>query len=168
MHCIHAPRGGGSWTSLPTGVGGHDPSHTNHFWWDERFAVGPFFPSQKILVIPMLFWPLEEGSFRHKDGPKQGAISCRQGEDAWKLWKLAPMEMCHCQMGLLSMQKLMRTSKVLSRPSRKMLIRSMPVGSRRLATQVSLQCRQQPLLGRKSCFCRIRRSHFIVTWSGCV
>ena len=27
------------------------------------------------------------GSFGHKDGPKQGAISCRQGEEAWKLWK---------------------------------------------------------------------------------
>merc|ERR1712008_666705 len=22
-----------------------------------------------------------------KDGPKQGAISCRRGEEAWKLWK---------------------------------------------------------------------------------
>merc|ERR1712232_1427548 len=27
------------------------------------------------------------GAFGHKDGPKQGAISCGQGEDAWKLWK---------------------------------------------------------------------------------
>merc|ERR1719230_2429922 len=27
------------------------------------------------------------GSFGHKDGPKQGATSCRQGEEAWKLWK---------------------------------------------------------------------------------
>jgi len=27
------------------------------------------------------------GSFGHKDGPKQGAMSCRQGEEAWKLWK---------------------------------------------------------------------------------
>merc|ERR1711979_108114 len=27
------------------------------------------------------------GSFGHKDGPKQGAISCRQGEEAWMLWK---------------------------------------------------------------------------------
>merc|ERR1719399_1587291 len=27
------------------------------------------------------------GSFGHKDGPKQGAISCGQGEEAWKLWK---------------------------------------------------------------------------------
>merc|ERR1711972_16897 len=27
------------------------------------------------------------GAFGHKDGPKQGAISCRQGEEAWKLWK---------------------------------------------------------------------------------
>merc|ERR1711971_1125478 len=26
-------------------------------------------------------------SFGHKDGPKQGATSCRQGEEAWKLWK---------------------------------------------------------------------------------
>merc|ERR1712003_31347 len=26
------------------------------------------------------------GSFGHKDGPKQGATSCRQGEEAWKLW----------------------------------------------------------------------------------
>merc|ERR1712203_458518 len=23
----------------------------------------------------------------HKDGPKQGAVSCRQGEEAWMLWK---------------------------------------------------------------------------------
>jgi ribulose-bisphosphate carboxylase large chain len=27
------------------------------------------------------------GAFGHKDGPKQGAISCRQGEEAWKTWK---------------------------------------------------------------------------------
>ena len=27
------------------------------------------------------------GAFGHKDGPKIGAISCRQGEDAWKQWK---------------------------------------------------------------------------------
>merc|ERR1712134_176677 len=27
------------------------------------------------------------GSFGHKDGPKQGAISCGQGEEAWKQWK---------------------------------------------------------------------------------
>ena len=27
------------------------------------------------------------GSFGHKDGPKIGAISCRQGEEAWKQWK---------------------------------------------------------------------------------
>merc|ERR1719464_777077 len=27
------------------------------------------------------------GSFGHKDGPKQGAMSCRQGEEAWILWK---------------------------------------------------------------------------------
>merc|ERR1712139_233873 len=27
------------------------------------------------------------GSFGHKDGPKQGAISCAQGEDSWKQWK---------------------------------------------------------------------------------
>ena len=27
------------------------------------------------------------GSFGHKDGPKQGAMSSRQGEEAWKLWK---------------------------------------------------------------------------------
>jgi len=26
------------------------------------------------------------GAFGHKDGPKQGATSCRQGEEAWKLW----------------------------------------------------------------------------------
>ncbi|CAE8715146.1 unnamed protein product [Polarella glacialis] len=27
------------------------------------------------------------GSFGHKDGPKPGAISCRQGEESWKQWK---------------------------------------------------------------------------------
>jgi len=27
------------------------------------------------------------GAFGHKDGPKQGATSCRQGEESWKLWK---------------------------------------------------------------------------------
>ncbi|KAL9139347.1 rubisco, partial [Amphidinium carterae] len=27
------------------------------------------------------------GAFGHKDGPKQGATSCRQGEEAWKHWK---------------------------------------------------------------------------------
>ena len=27
------------------------------------------------------------GSFAHKDGPKAGAISCRQAEEAWKQWK---------------------------------------------------------------------------------
>merc|ERR1712139_342684 len=27
------------------------------------------------------------GAFGHKDGPKQGAISCGQGEESWKFWK---------------------------------------------------------------------------------
>merc|ERR1712178_157928 len=27
------------------------------------------------------------GAFGHKDGPKPGAVSCRQGEEAWKQWK---------------------------------------------------------------------------------
>merc|ERR1712134_249337 len=27
------------------------------------------------------------GSFGHKDGPKQGVISCGQGEESWKFWK---------------------------------------------------------------------------------
>ena len=27
------------------------------------------------------------GSFGHMDGPKMGAIACRQAEEAWKLWK---------------------------------------------------------------------------------
>jgi ribulose-bisphosphate carboxylase large chain len=27
------------------------------------------------------------GAFGHKDGPKQGAISCGQGEESWKLWR---------------------------------------------------------------------------------
>ena len=27
------------------------------------------------------------GSDGHKEGPKIGAIACRQGEEAWKLWK---------------------------------------------------------------------------------
>merc|ERR1719463_198816 len=27
------------------------------------------------------------GAFGHKDGPKQGAISCGQGEESWKQWK---------------------------------------------------------------------------------
>merc|ERR1719471_968346 len=27
------------------------------------------------------------GSFGHKDGPKQGATSCRQGEEAWLQWR---------------------------------------------------------------------------------
>ena len=27
------------------------------------------------------------GAFGHEDGPKQGAISCRQGEEAWTLWR---------------------------------------------------------------------------------
>ena len=30
---------------------------------------------------------VQGGSFGHKDGPKIGAISCRQGEEAWKQWK---------------------------------------------------------------------------------
>jgi hypothetical protein len=27
------------------------------------------------------------GAFGHKDGPKQGAISCGQGEESWMQWK---------------------------------------------------------------------------------
>ena len=29
----------------------------------------------------------EGGAFGHRDGPKQGAMSCRQGEEAWKFWE---------------------------------------------------------------------------------
>lgn len=32
-------------------------------------------------------WEAGGGSCDHKDGPEQGALACRQGEEAWKLWK---------------------------------------------------------------------------------
>merc|ERR1712008_625307 len=38
------------------------------------------------------------GSFGHKDGPKQGAMSCRQGEEAWKLWKAGTYGTSRCRM----------------------------------------------------------------------
>ncbi|CAE8674686.1 unnamed protein product [Polarella glacialis] len=48
---------------------------------NEMIARGKYVLSQ--------FGPLGEncGSFGHKDGPKPGAISCRQGEESWKEWK---------------------------------------------------------------------------------
>ena len=43
-----------------------------------------------------------DGSFHHKDGPKIGAISCRQGEEAWKQWKAG-------QFGNISLSDLFRS-----------------------------------------------------------
>merc|ERR1712088_287165 len=74
------------------------------------------------------------GSFGHKDGPKQGAMSCRQGEEAWVLW---------------SMRRPMKKSKEHSSPSRRMPTKSTQGGKRNWVTQVNLQSRQQPLTGRK-------------------
>ena len=31
--------------------------------------------------------PAGGGAFKHKGGPAQGAVSCRQAETAWQLWK---------------------------------------------------------------------------------
>merc|ERR1712122_429468 len=52
------------------------------------------------------------GAFGHKDGPKQGAVSCRQGEQAC-------MEMSVCLMESLSMPRPMKNSRERSSPSRK-------------------------------------------------
>jgi len=52
--------------------------------------------TQKTAIIPggmnVLRWPVFPKirvirSFGHKDDPKQGAMTCRQGEESWKLWK---------------------------------------------------------------------------------
>merc|ERR1712008_367415 len=44
------------------------------------YYIDPDEEEMKIAYPTMLF-------DRNKDGPKQGAMSCRQGEEAWKLWK---------------------------------------------------------------------------------
>merc|ERR1719215_2308518 len=114
------------------------------------------------------------GSFGHKDGPKQGAMSCRQGEETSKLLlpvtrmtqnkvpcpadrekklgscgKQAPTEMCHFQMGLWNMRRRTKKSRVHSSHSRKMLIKSTQDGKRNWVTLVNPQSRQQHLIGRR-------------------
>merc|ERR1712060_854952 len=45
------------------------------------------------------------GAFGHKDGPKQGATSCRQGEEAWKLWKAGTYGQCSLSDGVIEYAK---------------------------------------------------------------
>merc|ERR1711966_192694 len=49
-------------------------------------ADGPYF-TQEWEGMKQTTPIISGGAFGHKDGPKQGAISCGQGEEAWKLWK---------------------------------------------------------------------------------
>merc|ERR1712203_982896 len=68
------------------------------------------------------------GSFGHKDGPKQGAMSCRQGEEAWKLWKAGTYGEYHCRMVLWSTPRPMKRSKEHSSLSKKMRTKSIQGG----------------------------------------
>jgi len=65
-------------------MAGHASDNSYHFWWHECSALASVLPE----LGPLQRDPhCRGGSFGHKDGPKQGAISCGQGEDAWKQWK---------------------------------------------------------------------------------
>jgi hypothetical protein len=54
------------------------------------------------------------GAFSHKDGPKQGAISCGQGEDFWMQWKAGKFGDVSLSDGVMSTPRLMRRSRVPS------------------------------------------------------
>merc|ERR1712061_913560 len=89
------------------------------------------------------------GSFGHKDGPKQGAMSCRQVKKLGSYGRQARMETCHCLMVLWNMRRPMKKSKEHSSPSRRMPTKSTQDGKRNWVTRANLQSRQQPLIGRK-------------------
>ena len=67
------------------------------------------------------------GVFGHKDDPKQGAMTCRQGEEAWKPWKASYISLSD------GVVEYVKTQDV----------------KRRWAAQVDLQCRQQSLIGKR-------------------
>jgi ribulose-bisphosphate carboxylase large chain len=72
----------GGWSLLPPGVGRHAADDVYHLERHERVALDGFLVDlgrSDVLTIA------GGGAFGHKDGPKQGAISCGQGEDAWML-----------------------------------------------------------------------------------
>jgi hypothetical protein len=54
-----------------------------------------------------------DGPYYHQDGPKQGAISCGQGEDVWMQWMLANSATC-LSMASSTIPRLMRRSRVPS------------------------------------------------------
>merc|ERR1712200_137418 len=66
----------------------------------------------------------------------------------------AHMETFHCQMVWLSMLRPMRRSRAHSSLSRRMQTKSILDGKRSWVTQVSLQSRQQLLIGRRRQSCR--------------
>ena len=67
------------------------------------------------------------GFFGHKDDPKQGAMTCRQGEEVWKPWKASYISLSD------GVVEYVKTQDV----------------KRRWAAQVDLQCRQQSLIGKR-------------------
>merc|ERR1712151_960392 len=68
-----------------------------HQEWEGMIQTTPIiYGGMNALRLPAFFENLSHsnviltaggGAFGHKDGPKQGAVSCRQGEEAWMLWK---------------------------------------------------------------------------------
>merc|ERR1712004_787627 len=71
--------------------------HYYHQEWEGMVQTTPIISGgMNALRLPAFFENLSHsnviltaggGAFGHKDGPKQGAVPCRQGEEAWMLWK---------------------------------------------------------------------------------
>ena len=60
---------------------------------------GPYYKHSNVILTT------GGGSLGHKDGPKQDATSCRQGEEAWKLWKAGTYGDVQTQRNPLTFQK---------------------------------------------------------------
>ena len=67
-----------------------------HQPWEGMKETTPIISGGNALGLPAFFENLGHsnviltafgGAFGHMDGPKQGATSCRQGEEARKMWK---------------------------------------------------------------------------------
>jgi len=87
------------------------------------------------------------GSYGHQDGPKQGAMSYRLGEEAWKSWTAGTYGDVSLSVGVVEYAKTHEEIKAAFLTFQKDADHIYPGGKRNWVTQGNLQSMQQPLIG---------------------
>jgi ribulose 1,5-bisphosphate carboxylase large subunit-like protein len=90
------------------------------------------------------------GAFSHKDGPKQGAISCGQGEDFWMQWKAGKFGDVSLSDGVIEYAKTHEEIKGAFLTFQKDAGQIIQDGRRGSATLSSRLCRPPHSIGRRT------------------